>query len=95
MDSVWNKLATEPANAYLKKHHTDYLYYSIVLDAHLHAVPLMRIVKHHQPKQRLQDLMQATLHDAIESDLFQLCKLLQQGGLDLAQAGITGSILIG
>ena len=71
------------------------MYYSTVLDAHVHAVPLMRIVKHHRPKQRLQDLMQATLHDAIESDLFQLCKLLQQGGLDLAQAGITGSILIG
>jgi predicted nucleotidyltransferase len=71
------------------------LHYSAVLDAHLHAVPLSRIVKHHRPKQRLQDLMQAKQHDAIESDLFQLCKLLQQGGLDLSQTGITGSVLIG
>ena len=71
------------------------MHYSPVLDAHLHAVPLTRIVKHHQPKQRLQDLMQAKQHDAIESDLFQLCHLLQQGGLDLTQTGITGSVLIG
>ena len=71
------------------------MHYSPVLDAHLHAVPLTRIVKHHQPKQRLQDLMQAKQHDAIESDLFQLCNLLQQGGLDLSQTGITGSLLIG
>jgi predicted nucleotidyltransferase len=39
--------------------------------------------------------MQAAQHDAIESDLFQLCNLLQQGGLDLSQTGITGSLLIG
>jgi predicted nucleotidyltransferase len=71
------------------------LHYSKILDAHLHAVPLSRIVKHHQPKQRLQDLMQATQHDAIESDLLKLCNLLQQGGLDLSQIGITGSLLIG
>jgi predicted nucleotidyltransferase len=56
---------------------------------------LTRIVKHHQPKQHLQALMQARQHDAIESDLFQLCNLLQQGGLDLTQTGITGSLLIG
>lgn len=95
INSVWNKLTTEPANTHLKQHHPDYLHYSKVLDAHLHAVPLTRIIKHHQPKIRLQALMQAEQHDAIESDLFQLCNLLQQGGLDLTQAGITGSLLIG
>ena len=71
------------------------MHYSQVLDAHLHAVSLTRIVKHHRPKQRLQDLMQAKQHDAIESDLFELCSLLQQSGLDLSQTGITGSLLIG
>ena len=39
--------------------------------------------------------MQTKQHDAIESDLFQLCHLLQQGGLDLTQTGVTGSLLIG
>lgn len=91
----WKKVATEPANAYLKQHHPDYLHYSPVLDAHLHAVALERIVKHHRPKQRLQQLMQANRLDAVERDLFQLCGLLQQRGLDLAHTGITGSILIG
>ena len=93
--SSWKKVATESANAYLKQHHPDYLHYSPVLDAQLHAVALNRIVKHHRPKQRLQQLMQASRHDAVERDLFRLCQLLQQGGLDLMHTGITGSILIG
>ena len=91
----WKKVATEAANAFLKQHHPDYLHYSPVLDAHLHAVALERIVKHHRPKQRLQQIMQANRLDAVERDLFQLCGLLQQRGLDLAHTGITGSILIG
>ena len=91
----WEKVATESANAYLKQHHPGYLHYSPVLDAHLHAVALDRIVNHHRPKHRLQQLMQANKHDAVERDLFQLCALLQQCGLDLAHTGITGSILIG
>ena len=71
------------------------MHYSPVLDAHLHAVPLAHIIKHHQPKQRLQALIKAKQHDVIESDLFQLCNLLQQSGLDLSHTGITGSLLIG
>ncbi|MFA5923324.1 MAG: hypothetical protein WC856_18885 [Methylococcaceae bacterium] len=91
----WKKVTTELANAFLKQYHPDYLHYSPNLDAHLHAVAIERIVKHHQPKQRLQQIMQTNRQDAIERDLFQLCDLLQQYGLDLAQIGITGSILVG
>jgi hypothetical protein len=79
----------------LKQYHPDYLHYSPVLDAHLHAVAIDRVVKHHQPKQRLQQIMQENQPDAIEHDLFQLCDLLQQNGLDLSQIGITGSLLVG
>ena len=91
----WKKVSTEPANAFLRQHHPDYLYYSPVLDAHLHAVAIDRIVKHYQPKQRLQHIMQANQLDDVERDLFQLCQLLQEHGLDLTQAGVTGSILVG
>jgi len=91
----WKKVATEPANAYLKQYHPEYLHYSPVLDAHLHAVALDRIVNHHRPRQRLQQIMQASQLDAVERDLFQLCELLQQRGLDLVNTGITGSILAG
>jgi len=94
-DVEWKKVTTESANAFLKQHHPDYLHYSPVLDAHLHAAAINRIVKHHQPKQRLQQIMQANRRDAIEHDLFLLCVLLQQHGLDLTQLGITGSILVG
>jgi len=93
--SGWNKVATEQANHLLQQQHPDYLHYSPVLDAHLHAVAVDRIVKHHQPKHRLQQLMQAALHDAVERDVFRLCQLLGQHGLDLAQVGVTGSILVG
>jgi uncharacterized protein len=91
----WKKVATEPANAFLKQHHPDYLHYSPILDAHLHAVAIERIINHHRPKQRLQQIMQTSPQDVIERDLFHLCNLLQQHSLDLTQIGITGSLLIG
>jgi len=93
--SGWKKVATDPANQLLQQHYPDYLHYSPVLDAHLHAVATGRIVKHHQPKHRLQDILQSNRHDAVERDLFDLCQLFEQHGLDLAQAGITGSVLVG
>ena len=93
--SGWRKYQTVEANAFLEQNHPDYLHYSMVLDAHLHAVATERIVKHHQPKHRLQQIIQSDRHDAIERDLFRLCELFEQHGLDLAQTGITGSILVG
>jgi len=94
-NGCWKKVSTEPANALLQQYHPRYLHYSPILDAHLHAVALDRIVKHHQPRQRLQQIVQINQQDAIERDLFQLCGLLQQNGLDLTQIGITGSVLVG
>ncbi len=93
--SGWKKVETEPANYLLHQQYPDYLYYSPILDAHLHAVAVDRIAKHYQPKHRLQQLVQDTRHDAVERDLFQLCQLFKQHGLDLAQLGITGSLLVG
>lgn len=95
VDSGWKKVSTELANTWLKQHHSDYLHYSRILDAFLHAVPVEKILIHHQPKQRLQQIMQAGRHDAVEQDLFELGKLLQQQGLDLTQTGVTGSMLVG
>jgi uncharacterized protein len=89
------KVDTDAANELLKHHHPDYLHYSPVLDAYLHAVPVQRIVKHHQPKQRLQNILHTAQPDSIEQDLLALCHLLQTHGLDLSQWGVTGSLLIG
>jgi len=104
--SGWKKVDTEQANHLLQQHYPDYLHYSPILAAHLHAVAVDRIIKHHQPKHRLQQIMQtapgvyaASLPGAgaaaVERDLFRLCELFGQHGLDLTQAGVTGSILIG
>ena len=88
------KYATDEANAFLQQHYPDYLHYSPVLDAPLHAVAIERIVKHHQPKQRLQEILHSLQADVIEQDLIALCQLLQARGLDLTQLGVTGSLLI-
>jgi uncharacterized protein len=94
-DGRWQKVSTEQANAYLKTHHPGYLHYSAVLDAQLHAVTMDNIVWHHQPRQRLQQVLNNPQRDKVEQDLYDLCLLFQQNGLDLAQVGVTGSILIG
>lgn len=94
-DSQWHKVSTEQANAYLKTNYPGYLHYSSILDAQLHAVDTNRIIQHHQPRQRLQQILKNQQRDEVEQDLYDLCMLFQQNGLKLAQAGVTGSILIG
>jgi predicted nucleotidyltransferase len=94
-DTGWKKYDTAEANDLLKRRHPDYLHYSSVLDAHLHAVAVTRITRHHQPRQRLQHVMLSKELDAVEQDLLQLCHLFQQQGLDLIKVGVTGSLLIG
>jgi predicted nucleotidyltransferase len=91
----WIKYQTAEANIFLEQNYPAYLHYSAELDAHLHAVSTDRIVRHYQPRHRLQQIMQAKQHDCVEQDVFRLCEWYQQHGLDLSQAGITGSILIG
>ena len=93
--SGWQKLSTSQANALLERDYPQYLHYSPVLDATLHGVDLANIALHHQPKQRLQQLLQMAQPDAVEQDLRELCQKLQHHGVDLTQIGITGSLLIG
>jgi predicted nucleotidyltransferase len=94
-DFRWVKVSTEQANAFLEQNYPDYLHYSSVLDAYLHAVVIEKILKHHRPKQRLQEILMKKQSDIIEDDLFQLCVLLQKAGLDLSEMGVTGSLLVG
>jgi len=91
----WRKVDTDVANDFLKQYHPHYLHYSPILDASLHAVAQPKIIKHHRPKHRLQQLLNENNHDAVEQDLLSLTRLFQQHGLDLANIGITGSLLIG
>ena len=93
--ATWQKLDTDMANSFLQHQHPEYLHYSHHLDAHLHAVSPSKIIHHHQPQQRLQRLHQGQAKDAVEADLKQLLRLLDTNGLDLAQLGITGSVLPG
>jgi len=93
--SGWKKYRTETANAYLLSYFPDYLHYSGQLAAHLHAVPVANISQHHQPRQRLQSLLQQPSLDEVQQDMLRLLQLLQSNGLNLAHMGVTGSVLAG
>ncbi len=93
--SSWRKLDTQEANQLLAEHYPQYLFYSHVKSAALHAVNVQSILIHHQPKQRLQDLLAKKNPDIVEQDLLDLCQVLLAQGVDLKSIGITGSLLIG
>jgi predicted nucleotidyltransferase len=95
IDDSWVKVDTEQANALLKDQCPNYLYFSALLDAELHAVTIDKIVRRYQPRERLQQILNKRQYDEIEYDLIQLCNLLQENGVDLSQIGITGSLLVG
>jgi len=95
VEGAWIKVDTEQANALLREKCPGYLYYSVLLDAHLHAVVIDKIAKHYQPRECLQQILTKNHYDDVEGDLIQLCHLLQENGVDLSQIGITGSLLIG
>ncbi|MCF7971041.1 MAG: nucleotidyltransferase domain-containing protein [Methylococcaceae bacterium] len=94
-DSFWKKLNTQEANQLLAEYYPQYLFFSQVKSAALHAVNVQSIVIHHKPKQRLQDLLVKKNLDIIEQDFIALCQMLLVQGIDLQDVGVTGSLLIG
>jgi predicted nucleotidyltransferase len=91
----WQKLSTDLANQLLTEHFPDYFYFSKRLQASLHAVPVTQIAVHHQPRQRLKQLLSQALSEPVERIVVAFCQLLQQKNIDLDWVGVTGSILIG
>ena len=94
-DKHWVKVNTEAANQYLNTYFPQYQYESPLLAARLHAVDLPQITRHFQPRVVLQQLLSHSTNDPVLIDFQNLCRLLQANGLDLAQWGVTGSILLG
>ncbi len=94
-NGTWRKVQTDEANELLATRYPDYLFHSTEFDADLHAVSVENITKHHQPKQRLKQLLDNLSHDEIEKDCVNLCQLFDQTDIDLNQFGVTGSLLIG
>ncbi len=91
----WRKVSTGQANDLLAKNYPQYLYYSTILDAELHAVAVTDITKHHQPQHRLVTLLNNKPKDSVEQDLRILCDQFSRNGLQLENVGVTGSLLIG
>ncbi len=94
-NGTWRKLSTETANARLQAHSPEYLHYSQVLDAQLHAVPQTNVVQHFKPERRLQALLKQADADEVIKDLQVFCRLLQDEGVQLENIGVTGSLIIG
>ena len=93
----WKKLNTEQANSLLRESHPSYLFHSIFLDADLHGVPIDKITKHHQPAEKLKELMSIAFgqQNPLQKKLVQLVDLLLRQDIQPDQLGVTGSFLIG
>ncbi len=91
----WQKLATQQANEFLKQQYPQYLFFSELKNAHLHAVLVTDIDVHFQPLQCLQALLSKPNPDKIEQDFIDLCQLFNAQGIQLQDLGVTGSLLIG
>lgn len=91
---LW-KLDTAAAQAILAAQAPGYLFQSERLQARLHGVPLERIHRHRQPRQRVVELLAASVCDPIEAKAARWLRLLSRHGLDAARVGLTGSLLIG
>ncbi|MDQ7089853.1 MAG: hypothetical protein Q9M50_04315 [Methylococcales bacterium] len=91
----WEKFETATATLFLQQNYPDYLYYSPSIDVEVHALPVEAIVKHYQPHDCLQTLLQQPTENAVINDLIAVCTIFSDNGLDITQLGITGSLLIG
>lgn len=92
----WCKVQTAEANDLLTQYHPHYHFHSLEFDATLHAVPVEKIMTHHNPYKRLQELFTPRKRrDAIEKDCVALCKLFEKQYVELDELGVTGSILVG
>lgn len=89
------KVSTDRANAELRERHPHYLHHSTRLDAKLHAVPIVKVKRHHRPRQRVRELLESGPADAVEEKCVRLLRLLMDGGLPVESMGVTGSLLIG
>ena len=89
------KLKICVANALLHKSNPCYLHHSNRLDVDIHAVPVECILRHHQPRKRVWDMLAHPPWDVIEGKLRSLLKLLMEDGLSPDAFGVTGSLLIG
>ncbi len=95
LNSGWQKVNTQQANQLLLFQYPQYLYYSTVKQAHLHAVSFNQVAKHYQPRIKLRNILASQTHHAVENDLIKLCYLFAENGLNIDDIGVTGSILIG
>ncbi len=89
------KLSTKEADELLKNQHPHYIYYSNARDVFMHGVSRDRVVHHHRPCRRLQEIRGREPGDEIEGKLQRLAGLFEDHGLDAQDMGVTGSLLIG
>jgi len=90
----WKKVDTEQANTLLAAHYPQYLYQSSQFDTAFHAVAPSDIVQHHQPEQKLQQVLAQPPSDDIAQKLLTLVATMLHYGANGASLGLTGSMLI-
>jgi len=89
------KLGTEPAAALLAARHPEWLSHSGVVDAVVHLVPAEAVVRVYRPDARLAWLRAQGDARGLESTALGVVEVLGRRGADVAQLGLTGSLLLG
>ena len=89
------KLSTESANAWLREHQPSYLAHSALIDAVIHQVPLVDVVRTHRPDERLAALRVAGASDRLEGLALRAVEALESEGAPADRLGVGGSLLLG
>lgn len=91
----YQKFSTRDAGELLANHYPRYIYRSDTRDVTVQGVHRDRVVRHHQPRRRLREILQGKRGDELEEKSLRLLGLFEEHGLKVRDIGVTGSLLIG
>jgi len=89
------KLDTASAHVLLQARRPDVLFHSPTRDALLHGVPLNEIARHHRPREKTVELLATKARSTVGRKCAALIQRLGDYGVQAADVGVTGSILVG
>lgn len=82
--------------SFLSKFCADCLYFDLVFNREMQGVPRSKILRHYDPRHKVQQMIQSSMPDRLETRSLEFLDLLKSAtGLPTADFGISGSILVG
>lgn len=90
-----HKLTAADARELLRTDYPSLLYRSAQRDVVVHAVPRADVTGHYRPVERLAEILRRPTAGGLEQQLLQLVRIIAAEPGDVAEWGVTGSLLIG